>query len=101
MSQTDVLLGLLLDDPIAALADKYGLPSDVAADVVGLPDSQIADIAENVRQIANRRLGIVPAHYTSITTCANCGPVPIFPGVPDWVPGCTWCFVEPEMRPKP
>lgn len=36
--------------------------------------------------------GEIPPHYTHTTTCRHCGEVPIFPGVPDKVEGCPWCF---------
>ena len=40
---------------------------------------------------AQRRGGIAPAHYTATTTCARCGPVPVWPGAPARVLGCPWC----------
>lgn len=41
-----------------------------------------------------RRAGIAPAHYTAETTCARCGPVPIWQGAPARVLGCPWCSVR-------
>ena len=34
----------------------------------------------------------VPEHYTAMTLCSGCGPVPIFPGAPELVDACPWCF---------
>lgn len=50
-----------------------------------------------------RERGEVPPHYTTTTTCKHCGPVPIFPGVPERVEGCPWCLVRAAGRrvPKP
>ena len=48
-------------------------------------------IAETAEQI---RRGEVPDHYTVTTTCAHCGPVPIFPGLPEKVQGCPWCLAR-------
>ena len=56
------------------------------------------------RAVATRRMrerGEVPAHYTSTTVCRHCGLVPIFPGVPETVDGCPWCFNRAAGRPIP
>ena len=38
--------------------------------------------------------GEIPAHYTATTDCKRCGPVPIFPGMPDRLSGCPWCLAR-------
>ena len=48
-----------------------------------------------------RSKGIAPDHYTSITECIHCGPVPIFEGLPEKVAGCPWCFNRIEGLPIP
>ena len=48
-----------------------------------------------------RERGEVPDHYTATTTCTRCGPVPIFPGVPDKVQGCPWCLNRHAGKPIP
>lgn len=48
-----------------------------------------------------RERGEVPPHYTSMTECRSCGPVPIFPGVPERVLSCPWCFVRLEGKQVP
>lgn len=40
------------------------------------------------RQVAD---GTVPGHWTAITTCRRCGPVPIWPGAPAALLNCPWC----------
>ena len=56
------------------------------------------------RAIQTRRMrerGEVPPHYTSTTSCAHCGPVPIFPGASERVLGCPWCFNRIRRLPVP
>ncbi|MCC6208563.1 MAG: hypothetical protein IT488_10490 [Gammaproteobacteria bacterium] len=48
-----------------------------------------------------REKGTVPEHYSAITICSHCGPVPIFPGVPETVEGCVWCFNRVKGLPMP
>jgi hypothetical protein len=48
-----------------------------------------------------REAGTVPAHYTAVTVCAGCGPVPIFQGVGEHVLGCPWCFNRHAGLPIP
>lgn len=48
-----------------------------------------------------RERGEVPAHYTAVTHCQGCGPVPIFPGTPDVVEACPWCFNRVAGRALP
>lgn len=56
------------------------------------------------RSVATRRMreaGVVPAHYTAITVCVHCGPVLIFPGAPERVLSCPWCFNRTAGKPVP
>lgn len=48
-----------------------------------------------------RERGEAPPHYTEVTTCAGCGPVPIFPGVAERVLGCPWCLNRAAGKPIP
>lgn len=48
-----------------------------------------------------RERGEIPEHYTAVTVCRHCGPVPIFPGAPGEVEGCPWCFNRTSGRPVP
>lgn len=42
--------------------------------------------------IDSRSRGEIPEHYTAVTRCRGCGPVWIYPGAPDEVAGCPWCW---------
>lgn len=56
------------------------------------------------RVVATRRMresGAVPLHYTAVTVCRRCGPVWIFPGAPNLVDGCPWCFNRAKGLPVP
>ena len=55
--------------------------------------------AVTIRRMRER--GEVPAHYTAVTHCRGCGPVPIFEGCPDQVEGCPWCFNRVAGLPVP
>ena len=75
--------------------------SDQTPAVHGIPLAELRDLAGPnwpeiefnprlldvfARAVADRLMrkrGKVPAHYTATTTCAHCGPVPIFEGAPD------------------
>jgi len=57
-----------------------------------------AQLAETTR---DRDAGRVPAHYTAVTECRRCGPVPIFPGCPAEVLGCPWCHNRRRGLPIP
>jgi len=48
-----------------------------------------------------RRRGIAPDHYTSITRCRHCGPVPIWEGCSSRVLGCPWCLNRHKGLPIP
>ncbi len=65
----------------------------VPAKIIGFADSLATE------QIRER--GSVPDHYTGITKCKQCGPVPIFEGCPPIVNGCPWCFNRIKGLPIP
>lgn len=48
-----------------------------------------------------RERGEIPPHYTATTICKHFGPVPIFPGCPETVLGCPWCFNRMKGLPVP
>ena len=54
-----------------------------------------AELVNTARMV---RAGEVPPHWTSITSCKHCGPVPIWPGCAAKVSGCPWCFNRLEKR---
>ena len=54
--------------------------------------------------VANRRLrerGERPPHWTTSCICAGCGPVFLWPGSPERVLECPWCFNRAEDLPIP
>lgn len=55
--------------------------------------------AVEIRQM--REQNRIPPSYTASTTCAGCGPVPIWPGCPENVLACPWCFNRIADRPVP
>lgn len=79
--------------------ERYGL---TLADLKAVAGPDWSEVQHNpalldalARALRTRRLrerGEVPAHYTAVTVCEHCGPVPIFQGVPEKVAGCPWCF---------
>ena len=62
---------------------------------------QLKAFAELLMISEMRSRGVTPDHYTSTTTCKNCGPVPIWQGCPPQVNGCPWCFNRIKRLPIP
>lgn len=63
-----------------------------------------SELTAFARARADRKLresGRVPPGYTSVTCCAGCGDVPIWPGVPEHIEGCPWCFNRAQGLPVP
>ncbi len=87
-------------DPEAALvAGRHGLTLAELKEAAGEDwpdiehDSKAMEAMAKALQLQRmRERGEVPAHYTATTTCARCGMVPIFPGCPEAVLCCPWCF---------
>ncbi len=67
----------------------------------GLSREEAEALAHAMQTRRMRERGEIPPHYTEVTTCARCGPVHIFPGVPDRVDGCPWCFNRVKGLPVP
>jgi hypothetical protein len=101
-----------LNEALAAACAPVGLDPAVLRAELGAQD--LADYAASeltpealaawARGITIRRMrerGEVPAHYTAVTTCQGCGPVPIFPGTPAAVDACPWCFNRLAGLPVP
>lgn len=90
------------------IASRYGVALAELRAIAGRDWPQLeadpgllAAFAEAVALRKLRERGEVPPHYTAVTTCRHCGPVPIFPGCPPEVFGCPWCFNRIEGRPVP
>ena len=88
------------DPAIAAhIAQTHDLTVADLQQAAGLDWAEIENDAATLEASANsiqirrmRERGEIPAHYTAITICRHCGPVPIFPGVAERVAECVWCF---------
>jgi len=93
---------------IAEIADRHGLTFSELQEAAG-PDwcdveanLELADaLADVVKTRWMRERGQVPPNYTSITICAGCGPVPMWPDSPEHVLACPWCFNRAAGRPIP
>ncbi len=70
-------------------------------DEIANDPAQLKAFAELLMIGEMRERGIVPDHYTAITECKYCGPVPIFEGLPETVKGCPWCFNRIDGLPMP
>ncbi len=63
---------------------------------------ELADaLADAVKTRWMRERGQVPPNYTSLTICASCGPVPVWPDCPEHVLACPWCFNRAAGKPIP
>ncbi len=69
--------------------DEFSVP----AKILGFADSLA------IKQI--REDSSVPDHFTAITKCKQCGPVPIFPGCPPKIMACVWCLNGQTAPPVP
>ena len=61
-------------------------------DEVSNDPAQLIAFADSLAIVQIRESGGVADTYVSVTTCQNCGPVPIWPGCPPRVKECPWCM---------
>ena len=61
-------------------------------DEIANDPAQLIAFADSLAIVQIRESGGVPDTYMSVTTCQNCGPVPIWPGCPPRVKECPWCM---------
>lgn len=87
------LRGLTFAD-LESVAGEYW--PEIANDSVRI---EALALAITMRQ--QREQGEVPANWTQVCECAGCGPVYLWPGSPNRVLGCPWCFNRAEGRPFP
>ena len=66
-----------------------------------LEPQEVPVVIEMLRIQGLRERGVVPDHYTSVTDCRHCGPVPIWDGCPPQVLGCPWCLNRVSGSPMP
>ncbi len=63
--------------------------------------AQLLAFADSLAIVQIRESGGVPDAYVSVTTCQNCGEVPIWPGCPPRVKQCPWCMNGTKAPPFP
>ena len=66
-----------------------------------LEPHEVPVVLEMLQVQEMRQQGVVPSHYNDVTSCARCGPVPIWEGCPTKVLGCPWCFNRHKGLPMP
>ncbi len=66
-----------------------------------LPLFVLDDIAAAVAATRARAAGKVPEGWTTVSTCAGCGPVWLWRGAPESVQACPWCHERHQGRPVP
>jgi len=54
--------------------------------------AQLIAFADSLAIVQIREAGRVPDTYVNVTTCQNCGEVPIWQGCPPRVKACPWCM---------
>ncbi len=99
----------ILRKPVAeCIAQDHGLTLADLQQAAGPGWSEIWNDPPTLEALARaiqarrmRERGEIPPHYTSTTSCAHCGPVPIFPGASERVLGCAWCFNRIRRLPVP
>ncbi len=70
-------------------------------DEVSNDPAQLVAFADSLAIVQIRESGGVPDTYVSITTCQNCGTVPIWLGCPPKVKECPWCMSGQTAPPIP
>lgn len=83
------------EDDILAEAQR------IAANEPNLSDDEYQALIRAIQTRRMRERGEVPSHYTEVTVCAHCGPIPIFSGVAERVVFCPWCFNRVAGLPVP
>ncbi len=69
-------------------------------DEISNDPAQLVAFADSLAIVQIRESGGVPDTYVSVTTCQNCGEVPIYEGCPLEVGACPWCmsgFTAPRI----
>jgi len=91
------------DNPVVRSVDKRSKelrehPDDLQReagpdwDEVSNDPAQLVAFADSLAIVQIRESGRVPDHYRFITNCNNCGPVPVYEGLPQAVEACPWCM---------
>lgn len=75
--------------PVALALDLEG------ADVLACASLSCQDLLNHMRTLARSQqmaAGNVPVDWTHSADCAGCGTVPLWPGMPQSVVACPWCW---------
>ena len=96
VQSVDTLSKELRDDPDAIQREAEEDWDDVSND-----PAQLVAFVDSLAIVQIRESGRVPDTYVSVTTCQNCGDVPIWLGCPAQVDGCPWCFNRIKGLPIP
>lgn len=91
------------------LAQADGLPARTVLKLAGAeldtldgyPDATVLAYARALLATAERRAGRVPAGWFEAVHCAGCGPVWLWPGAPQRVRACPWCWNRRDGLPVP
>ena len=93
---------------LTEVAREHGLTLTELEEAAGPDWPEVAADTNLARALANavqirrmRERGQIPPNYTSVTVCAGCGPVPMWPNSPEYVLACPWCFNRAAGRPIP
>lgn len=96
--------GVLTENLVSEIRGRKREILDSLRDLKDLVGEDWAELSRNPEMLASftqakmvsdtRERGIVPPHYTAVTDCHHCGPVPIFEGCAPQVLGCPWCFAD-------
>jgi hypothetical protein len=70
----------------------HRLPADDLTACAGCTDSELLGYLRALDTSACMDIGAIPPGYSQAATCAGCGPVWLWPGVPAHVLACPWCF---------
>ena len=61
-------------------------------DEISNDPAQLVAFADSLAIVQIRESGGIPDNYTAITTCRNCGDVPVYEGLPRAIEQCPWCM---------
>ncbi len=91
----------LLGSPGSTSDDALAEAQRIAANEPNLSEDEFQALIRAIQTRRMRERGEVPPHYTEVTVCAHCGPIPIFPDAAARVLGCPWCFNRVAGLPVP
>jgi len=88
-------------DARVRLAIVERLPADELTACADCTDTELRGYLRALKYGATMDSGQCPPDYVEPATCAGCGPVWLWPGAPDRVLACPWCFRRKAGKPVP